>query len=234
MRIDTPMKLFVIFLVLLQTTDAFQSTCCSPAIKSYVEKSPLSTQLSAKANDKDSDFMRYAKQSRSASVGDNVVELNRPLGLVLNEDENGNVYVETVAPKGNAARTGKVSNGMRCLFGSTLRCSKGLMNFFDMIQIREGDIVTMCSATFGDQMWSTRGVGLTRVLAAIRVRSGATVSIVVESPKAMARKQSDTVKQIQAREAAAMTAQAKKDNLLSELEQDELKLKKGKGFFGLF
>lgn len=102
------------------------------------------------------------------------------------------------------------------------------------MQIREGDIVTMCSATFGDQMWSTRGVGLTRVLAAIRVRSGATVSLVVESPKAMARKQSDTIKQIQAREAAALAAQEKKDKLLSELEQDELKLKKGKGFFGLF
>jgi hypothetical protein len=62
----------------------------------------------AKANDRDSDFMRFAKQSRSASATDVVVELNRPLGLVLNEDEDGNVYVETVAPKGNAARTGKV------------------------------------------------------------------------------------------------------------------------------
>ena len=58
--------------------------------------------------DKNSDFMRWAKQSRSASFGDNLVELNRPLGLVLNQDDQGNVYVETVAPKGNAARTGKV------------------------------------------------------------------------------------------------------------------------------
>jgi hypothetical protein len=92
----------------------------------------------------------------------------------------------------------------------------------------------MCSATFGDEMWSTRGVGLTRVLAAIRVRSGATVKLVFESPKTLAKKQSDTMKQIQAREAAAVAAQAKKDKLLAELEQDELKLKKGKGFFGLF
>ena len=52
--------------------------------------------------------MRWARQSRSAGSEDNVVELMRPLGLVLNQDENGNVYVETVAPKGNAARTGKV------------------------------------------------------------------------------------------------------------------------------
>ena len=56
----------------------------------------------------DDDFMRWARQSRSAGSEDDVVELIRPLGLVLKEDEYRNVYVETVAPKGNAARTGKV------------------------------------------------------------------------------------------------------------------------------
>ena len=54
------------------------------------------------------DLLRWARSSRSAGSEDNVVELLRPLGLVLNADDNGNVYVETVAPKGNAARTGKV------------------------------------------------------------------------------------------------------------------------------
>jgi hypothetical protein len=92
----------------------------------------------------------------------------------------------------------------------------------------------MCSATFGDDMWSCRGVGLTRVLAAIRLRSGATVSLVFESPGSYKTKKADTVKQLQAREAAAAAAQQKKDALLQELERDEVKLKKGKGFFGLF
>lgn len=65
--------------------------------------------MAAKADDKDSEeLLRWAKASRSASSDDNVVELMRPLGLVLNQDDKGNVYVETVAPKGNAARTGKV------------------------------------------------------------------------------------------------------------------------------
>ena len=95
----------IAFSVVVSTSDAFQSSGYLPAVKSQAHNTQL---YMAKANDKDSDFMRYAKQSRSASIGDNVVELNRPLGLVLNEDENGNVYVETVAPKGNAARTGKV------------------------------------------------------------------------------------------------------------------------------
>lgn len=54
------------------------------------------------------DLLRWARQSRSASSDDTVVELMRPLGLVLNQDDNNNVYVETVAPKGNAARTGQV------------------------------------------------------------------------------------------------------------------------------
>lgn len=53
-------------------------------------------------------MLRFARSSRSAGNDDNVVELTKPLGLVLNQDDNGNVYVETVAPRGNAARTGKV------------------------------------------------------------------------------------------------------------------------------
>jgi len=56
----------------------------------------------------DDDLLRAARSARSAGNNDIVVELQKPLGLVLNQDDNGNVYVETVAPRGNAARTGKV------------------------------------------------------------------------------------------------------------------------------
>lgn len=154
----------------------------------------------------DEDLLRWARTSRSADADDNVVELMRPIGVVLAEDDNGNVYVETLAPNGNAARSGKV---------------------------KEGDLVTMCSATFGDQMWSTRGVGLTRVLAAIRVRAGATVKLVFESQDKYKKKAAMTTKQKEAMEQARLAAQEKKDRLLKELEQDEKKLKKGK-FLGLF
>lgn len=101
------------------------------------------------------------------------------------------------------------------------------------IKVKEGDIVTMCSATFGDQMWSTRGVGLTRVLAAIRVRAGATVKLVLETPDKYKKKAVMTTKQKNAMEEARIAAQKKKDELLSQLEADEKKLKKGK-FLGLF
>lgn len=91
----------------------------------------------------------------------------------------------------------------------------------------------MCSATFGDQMWSTRGVGLTRVLAAIRVRAGPTVKLVFENPREGKKVASIAAQKIKAQEAARVAAQAKKDDLLKELEKDEQKLKKGK-FLGLF
>merc|ERR1712127_22037 len=107
----------------------------------------------------------------------------------------------TVAPKGNAARSGLV---------------------------KEGDIVTMCSATFGSQMWSCRGVGLTRVLAAIRVRAGPTVSLVFESQNQRKLKGAEVAKQAQAAKGARERAQAKRDFLMKELEADEKKLKKGK------
>ena len=93
--------------------------------------------------------------------------------------------------------------------------------------------MTMCSATFGDQMWSTRGVGLTRVLAAIRVRAGPTEKLVFESPHQYQKKRAMSSAQRKAAEDARVAAQAKKDALLAELERDEEKLKKGK-FFGLF
>jgi len=152
------------------------------------------------------DLNRWAKAARQAGPNDRVVELRRPLGLVLDEDDDGNVFVETVAARGNAARTGLV---------------------------REGDIVTMCSATFGDQLWSCRGAGLTRILAAIRIRAGPTVTLVLENANEKTNKVKNTAKAIKAAEEARRKAQEKKDKLLSELEKDEQRLKKGK-FLGLF
>lgn len=99
--------------------------------------------------------------------------------------------------------------------------------------VQEGDIVTMCSATFGDEMWSCRGVGLTRVLAAIRVRAGPTVSLVFESRQEKKLKGAEVSRQAKAAQEARERAQAKRDMLLQELEDDEKKLKKGK-FLGLF
>ena len=82
-------------------------------------------------------------------------------------------------------------------------------------------------------MWSTRGVGLSRVLAAIRVRAGPTVKLVFETPSQYQKKAKMTTAQRKAMEDAKIAAQAKKDRLLEELEDSEKKIKKGK-LFGLF
>lgn len=93
-----------ILLAFLGCTTSFQQPSVVRTAANVVS-SRTTTALSM-ANEQD--FMRWARASRSAEADDNVVELMRPLGLVLNEDDKGNVYVETVAPKGNAARTKKV------------------------------------------------------------------------------------------------------------------------------
>merc|ERR1712023_238140 len=47
-------------------------------------------------------------------------------------------------------------------------------------KIKEGDEITMVSATFGDEMWSARGVGKYRLEKSIAVRQGMTISFVFE------------------------------------------------------
>jgi len=70
-------------------------------------------------------------------------------------------------------------------------------------------------------------------LAAIRVRAGPTVKLVFESTAESKTKVKRGAKAVKAAEEARANAQAKRDQLLDELEQDEKKLKKGK-FLGLF
>mmetsp|Transcript_892 Transcript_892/g.1492 ORF Transcript_892/g.1492 Transcript_892/m.1492 type:complete len:206 (+) Transcript_892:41-658(+) len=95
------------------------------------------------------------RAKRSVTNQDRYAIVQKPLGLVLEEEEDGMVVIANVDPKGNSAQSG-----------------------FD---IRVGDVVVAVSATFGDEVWSTRGVGLDRVLKSIKIRSGDFVTIVLES-----------------------------------------------------
>merc|ERR1712023_563389 len=47
-------------------------------------------------------------------------------------------------------------------------------------KIKEGDEITMGSATFGDELWSARGVGKYRLEKSIAVRQGMNIKFVVE------------------------------------------------------
>lgn len=95
------------------------------------------------------------RSKRVVTDSDRSVILQKPLGLVLEEGQDGMVFVAEIDPDGNAAASGEVN---------------------------EGDILVAVSATFGDEVWSTRGVGLDRVMKSIRIRSGDFVTLVLESP----------------------------------------------------
>lgn len=91
--------------------------------------------------------------------------------------------------------------------------------------LKKGDIVVMCSATFGNEMWSTRGVGRDRVVKAIAVRSG-DVSLVLEEPAKFATNSKA------AAAADARMRQAKEEQVRSLQSQIKSEEKKKGGFGG--
>jgi len=103
------MKLFLkiscAILLCIQFNNAFGLVAPTTG-RTIIARSTASSSALSMAND--DDLLRFSRAARQAGSDDNVVELPRPLGLVLNQDDDGNVYVETVAPRGNAARTGRV------------------------------------------------------------------------------------------------------------------------------
>ncbi|GAB0492258.1 hypothetical protein MMPV_003519 [Pyropia vietnamensis] len=101
------------------------------------------------------------RSKRNVSPSDRSVTIEKPLGLILEESQDGMVFVAEIDPEGNAA---------------------------DAENIQVGDIVVAVSATFGDEVWSTRGVGLDRVMKSIKVRSGPFVTLVLETPDQLAAK----------------------------------------------
>ena len=56
-------------------------------------------------------FARANRAKRKADAGDRIVELRMPLGIELDEDKEGNVFVKKVEPTGRAAKSGMVFEG---------------------------------------------------------------------------------------------------------------------------
>merc|ERR1719231_588976 len=78
------------------------------------------------------------------------------LGLKFRESFGKAVYIDKILPNTEASRLEKQG------------------------KIKVGDEVTMVSATFGDEMWSAKGIGKYRLEKSIAVRQGMTISFVVE------------------------------------------------------
>lgn len=153
-------------------------------------------------------FTRANRAKRSADAGDRMVELRMPLGIELDEDKEGNVFVKKVEPNSRAAKTGMVF---------------------------EGDYVVMVSATFGDDMWSARGVGLNRVLVTIKSRNSKPVKLVLEGPNEAEEKKRRAIAFKELTEEEKRKKQEKDDELLAQMMADDKALrKKRKGLFGLW
>jgi len=61
------------------------------------------------------------RAARKPGPMDLVVELQKPLGIVLEEDEKGNVYVKELSPAGNAARVRYFDRKRMILIGNSMR-----------------------------------------------------------------------------------------------------------------
>merc|ERR1719326_2163853 len=104
---------------------------------------------------------------RDAPAGSNKVTFRKPnaattgllLGLKFKESFGKGVFIDKIVPNTEAARLKREG------------------------KISEGDEVTMVSATFGDEMWSARGIGKYRLEKSIAVRQGATIAFVFENKK---------------------------------------------------
>merc|ERR1711871_979704 len=108
----------------------------------------------------ESEKRRAALSYRNAQAGDRKPTQATDglvLGLKFREGFGKGVFIDKIIPNTEAARLkqqGKIS---------------------------EGDEVVMVSATFGDEMWSARGIGKYRLEKSIAVRQGMTISFVVEN-----------------------------------------------------
>ena len=155
-------------------------------------------------------FRKANREMRKAGADERVVELRMPLGLVLDEDGDGNVFVKEIDRGGRAEKTGKVF---------------------------VGDRVAMVSATFGEDLWSCRGVGLGRVMTTIKSRNTKPVKIVLEAATEAEEKKRRAIAFKELSDTEKAVKKQKDDDLLADmLQEDRELLKKGlkKGFFGLF
>lgn len=116
------------------------------------------------------------RSKRAVASTDRAVTLQKPLGIILEEGQDGMVFVAEIDPEGNAAESGEV---------------------------QEGDILVAVSATFGEEVWSTRGVGLDRVMKSIRIRAGDVITLVLESPDQLAERKTMAARQAEFRRSEA-------------------------------
>lgn len=115
-------------------------------------------------------------------------------------------------------------------FSSYILSRTCMHNILQSGKVLKGDLVTMISATFGDEMWSARGAGLGMIMQAIKIRQGKSVKIVLEKSN----KSAPAPKKVAAPKPSAVKPKAPKPDDATLLKQIEDEDKGKKKFFGLF
>jgi len=141
------------------------------------------------------------------SDGAKVVEVNLPLGVKFEEGDGGNIFIKDVEEDSDAWRKG----------------------------VRPGAQMVSVSATFGDEMWNAKGVGMSQFTQTIASRFGQTIKLAIlqkdEAPFA-AFMEAFT----QRRKPAEGSVEEKKSqqDLMQEFAQAEAKLQDSPGFWNPF
>merc|ERR1719164_356864 len=194
--------LFCVVLSFLTSTSAFSlKPRLSTSVNNAVRYPMRNNDIVMKVNN--DAFTRANRAQRQVQAGDRTVEILLPLGMELDEDSDGNAYVKSIEPNGRAAKTGKVF---------------------------VGDRIAMVSATFGDDMWTCRGVGLNRVLAAIKVRNSKPVKLALEAVNEAEEKKRRAIAFAEKSDAEKKKEQEKNDQLLADMQAEDKNLLKKKGF----
>ncbi|CAM9248108.1 unnamed protein product [Chrysoparadoxa australica] len=145
------MKTITLALCSLGLANAFISTVPVGHQVACRSTSAITPRMSFNAEDEV--VRKVSRAARRVSPTDRTATLGKPLGLVLEQDEVGDVYIVKIKEGSNADRNKK---------------------------IQVGDVISSISATFGDDVWSVRGAGLARVQKAVQVRKG-DVTLVLET-----------------------------------------------------
>eukprot|EP00968_Pinguiococcus_pyrenoidosus_P018269 scaffold1878_cov258-Pinguiococcus_pyrenoidosus.AAC.28 len=203
----------------------------------------------------------FFRSKRDVAAGDRLVEIKKPLGLILEEDEKGNVYVASITPGGNAARTKKV----RRRSPQRWRALGHLVAAWEEAIIPRQRRLTGCLGCPGERGRSSdhvlghlRGRNVVHAWLGLicrsvrgregrdqdddegngdtmirQVRQGDSVRLILEGAEGE-KKVQKTKKQIEESKKAAEEAQKRRDALLEELEATDEALRAKKPFFGLF
>jgi len=93
------------------------------------------------------------KSQREADMATSrLVECSKPLGVQFEEKDGGDIYIKAVDPASDAYDQG----------------------------VRAGAQLVMVSATFGDEMWNTKQVGMTQLMTVLNSRFGNTITLALE------------------------------------------------------